>query len=253
MQTFQPALPPFSAIAAIFVFVYVLGIPVAMMVALWKNKKHLHDKDSPKHYVVHSALGGLYEQYEPRYWFFEIFLLLNKTLMCGGLVMAAPGTPLQVMAAVLIMLMHLLFVLKMSPYVAGTEDLTSFVSSLTLLLTTIGGFALKTNDPDNPAMQADIITMFLLTLAGASMIFNVGTMVFLDCGMLERIRGWKKIGGNVAVGQKEIVAGKSRKSPSKTKVNPESPAGAAGAGAGGDEEELNALRDWGNYNNQKPN
>lgn len=167
--------------------------------------------------------------------------------------MAAPGTPLQVMAAVLIMLMHLLFVLKMSPYVAGTEDLTSFVSSLTLLLTTIGGFALKTNDPDNPAMQADIITMFLLTLAGASMIFNVGTMVFLDCGMLERIRGWKKIGGNVAVGQKEIVAGKSRKSPSKTKVNPESPAGAAGAGAGGDEEELNALRDWGNYNNQKPN
>ena len=45
-----------------------------------------------KHHLIKNALGGMYSQYEPKYWWFEIFLLLNKTMMCGGLVMFKPGT-----------------------------------------------------------------------------------------------------------------------------------------------------------------
>ena len=51
-----------------------------------------------------------------------MFILFNKTLMCGGLVIAAPGTSLQVLLAVLIMLLHLLVVLKLSPYENDHED-----------------------------------------------------------------------------------------------------------------------------------
>ena len=63
---------------------------------------------------------------------FEIFLLMNKTMMCGGLVMAAPGTPLQVLIATLIMLCHLLVVLKLAPYESSGEDSSSFLSSITI-------------------------------------------------------------------------------------------------------------------------
>merc|ERR1711865_731053 len=129
----------------IFLCLYVLGIPLIMFLLLWRNKKHLHDEKSPKHHIIKNALGGMYTQYEPSYWWFEIFLLTNKTMMCGGLVMAAPGTPLQVLIATLIMMSHLLVVLKLSPYKSTGEDTSSFFSSLTLTLTTIGGIVLMTD------------------------------------------------------------------------------------------------------------
>ena len=99
----------------IFLCVYVLGIPLVMGLLLRWNRAHLHDTSSDKHALVSGSLGGMYDQYEPMYWWFEIFLLLNKTIMCGGLVMVSPGTSLQVLIATLIMLSHMLFVLKLAP------------------------------------------------------------------------------------------------------------------------------------------
>jgi len=54
----------FAIYAIISLCLYVIGIPVAIFAALWLNKKHLHDKTSPKYEIVHHALGGLYESYE---------------------------------------------------------------------------------------------------------------------------------------------------------------------------------------------
>jgi hypothetical protein len=75
----------YMLVGFIFLCLYVLGIPLIMFLLLWRNKKHLHDESSPKHHLIKQALGGMYTQYEPEYWWFEIFLLLNKTMMCGGL------------------------------------------------------------------------------------------------------------------------------------------------------------------------
>lgn len=116
----------YIVLGIIFLCLYVVGIPLVMFLLLWRNKKHLHDESSPKHHLIKNALGGMYTQYEPSFWWFEIFLLINKTMMCGGLVMAAPGTPLQVLIAMLIMLFHLLIVLKTSPYDSDGEDVSSF-------------------------------------------------------------------------------------------------------------------------------
>ena len=102
----------YMAVGFVFMAVYVVGIPLTIFILLWRNKKHLHDETSPRHHLIKSALGGMYTQYEPSYWWFEIFLLLNKTMMCGGLVMAAPGTPLQALIAGVTMLLHLLVVIR---------------------------------------------------------------------------------------------------------------------------------------------
>lgn len=48
----------------------VMGVPLAMFGVLWKNRLHLWDKKSPKHEAVLFELGGLYQQYEPKYWWF---------------------------------------------------------------------------------------------------------------------------------------------------------------------------------------
>ena len=69
-------------------------------------------------------------------------VLLNKTMMCGGLVVLAPGSPMQVLAAILIMLLHLLFVLKLAPYVKQSEDWSAFLSTLGLCLLSLGAYSM---------------------------------------------------------------------------------------------------------------
>ena len=117
---------------------------------------------------------------------FEVFILFNKTLMCGGLVIAAPGTSLQVLLAVLIMLLHLLVVLKLSPYENDHEDWTSFVSALTLLLTTLGAWALRTNDPDVPVFHNDVLAGLMIAISGFCLASQLFIVVFLDCGLWEQ-------------------------------------------------------------------
>jgi uncharacterized membrane protein len=125
---------------------------------------------------------------EPQYWWFEIFLLLNKTIMCGGLVMAAPGTPVQVLLAMLVMLSHMLVVLKIAPYDSFGEDLSSFLSSLTLTLTTLAGFALMTDHP-NPAEKTfndEVVANFLVVLAVLCISSQCIITILYDCGLKDR-------------------------------------------------------------------
>merc|ERR1711865_1340557 len=67
----------FMIIGVVFLCLYVLGIPLIMFLLLWRNKKHLHDEKSPKHRIIKNALGGMYTQYEPSYWWFEILLIMD--------------------------------------------------------------------------------------------------------------------------------------------------------------------------------
>jgi hypothetical protein len=185
----------FMIVGVVFLCIYVLGIPLIMFLLLWHNKKHLHDEKSPKHHIIKNALGGMYTQYEPSYWWFEIFLLMNKTMMCGGLVMAAPGTPLQVLIATLIMLSHLLVVLKLAPYESNGEDSSSFLSSLTLTLTTIGGIILMTDgndDGSNKTFNSDGVAYILITISVLCIASQIGITIFVDCGVWEKRCGKNK-------------------------------------------------------------
>ena len=65
-------------------------------------------------------------------------ILLNKTLMCGGLVVLAPGSPLQVLFAILIMQFHLLIVMKLAPYVKDSEDWSAFFFHVGFVFVVIG-------------------------------------------------------------------------------------------------------------------
>ena len=112
-------------------------------------------------------------------------------MMCGGLVLAAPGTPLQVLIATLIMLIHLLVILKMSPFESDGEDMSSFVSSLALTLTTIGGIVLMMDhpDPDQKAFGSDTLAYILVAISLLCLVSQIGITVFIDCGLLEHLGG----------------------------------------------------------------
>merc|ERR1711865_340036 len=166
-----------------------------MFVLMFRNRKILHDETSSKHRAMKNALGGLYIQYEPEYWWFELAILLNKTMMCGGLVVLNPGSPTQVVCAILIMLFHLLLVLKTAPYVSDSEDWTAFASSLGLTLTYVGALLkmLKDRQRDeydvNELNYADT-AMNCLPIACVAIVVLI--MIFVDCSVWKYMRGKKR-------------------------------------------------------------
>ena len=185
----------YMIVGSIFFCLYILGIPLVMFLLLQRNKKALYDVSHPEHHLVQKALGAMYIQYEPAYWWFEIFLLLNKTMMCGGLVMAAPGTPLQVLISMLIMMSHLLVVLKLSPYKSTGEDTSSFLSSLTLTLTTIGGIVLIMDgggDVSKKTFNSEAVAYILIAISVLCIASQIGITIFVDCGVWERLCGKKQ-------------------------------------------------------------
>lgn len=58
----------YSGLAFGFLMLYILGLPFGLFMLLWKNRKHLNDTNSDVHESVKESYGGLYEQYEPQYW-----------------------------------------------------------------------------------------------------------------------------------------------------------------------------------------
>ena len=108
-------------------------------------------------------------------------VLLNKTMMCGGLVVLAPGSPLQVLFANLIMLLHLLFVLKLAPYVKDSEDWSAFLSTLGLCLLSLGALAMMLEVDDDEMKIIGVVTTVLPLLCICSVIF---IMVFMELCIL---------------------------------------------------------------------
>ena len=164
---FEGAHASHLGVVACGIIVYIVGIPAGILCALWKNRRHLHDPSDPKHKTVLFTLGGLYSQYEPRFWWFELATLMTKMLMTGALVIAAPGSPVQLLLATLVMMGFMLLVLKTSPFVADGEDVMSFVSTLALVLTTQGGLLLimdRNAVPEARTFNNDAIGLGLVVL-----------------------------------------------------------------------------------------
>ena len=118
-------------------------------------------------------------------------ILLNKTMMCGGLVILSPGSPNQVVCAILIMMFHMLLVLKTAPYINDSEDWSSFSSSLGLTLTYVGALVqmlqARQREEFNPKeLSYAGIAMDALPVMCVSIVVVI--MIFVDCGLWNFLR-----------------------------------------------------------------
>ena len=71
--------------AGAFLGLYIIGIPVVMFLMLWRNRKHLHmkkgeEEPTKEHLAIKAKLGGLYLQYEPKYW--VSFFSCGEVVVC---------------------------------------------------------------------------------------------------------------------------------------------------------------------------
>jgi hypothetical protein len=105
--------------------------------------------------------------------------------MTGALSIVAPGSPLQMVLAILTSLTFVLLVLKLAPFESNMDDHVSFVSSLALVLATFGGLLLVM-DTERKFFHPDTIGTVIIVMTCGVLVFQLGNIVIIkakvSCG-----------------------------------------------------------------------
>ena len=128
-------------------------------------------------------------------------VIVEKMIMTGAMCVIAQGSSVQLLIAILVMLFYMLLVLKTAPYEADSEDWTAFIACVALTLTTIGGFALITDDPTTRTYESTVLTIVLIGINVICFVLEIILVVVFDCGVYERCAG----GGGGAGGEKKAA------------------------------------------------
>ena len=101
-----------SIVMVVCGLIYVVGIPMGSVLFLFCNKKLLsideenalpilQQEEASRFAVIY---GSLYDAYEPKYWWFEAVIMLQKAVLTGGLVLVAPGSSVQILVGLVLVL-----------------------------------------------------------------------------------------------------------------------------------------------------
>jgi hypothetical protein len=85
----------------------------------------------------------LYENYQPKYWWFEVCETLRKLSLTGFLVFLAPGTGLQICIAMVITIFSLVVYVSLKPFQDPYANKLAQTAQLQLLFTIICALAIK--------------------------------------------------------------------------------------------------------------
>ena len=178
---FEGAHADYTSFAVGSILLFLVGIPFTTFVLLYKNRKKLHLPS------VEAEYGDLYKPYEKHWYFWECILMVQKCLLTGAMCAIMPGSPIQLLIALLIVLGYLLIVLKASPYKGILEDTLAFVTSLCLSLSLILGFAIITDTSDAKVFNMTTMGMVLIAI-------NVLPFFFLMYALLKIVRKGSDVG-----------------------------------------------------------
>ena len=176
--------------------VWVLGIPLWILISLYRNKKHLFDRKSDKHEEIVNEYGTLYLQYEPKYWYWEIIVIFKKMVLTGVMVIVASGSSLQLVIALVVVLINLLLVLKVAPFADYTDDWLSFLTSFQMLLTLLGGLLLFTDNPSNPSYDSANMGLGLMVINSFAFVALFVSILMLTPCCRKKINKLGGDGGN---------------------------------------------------------
>ena len=145
--------------------VYVIGIPLGSVLILYMNKCLLfpaEDADeelSTKSATFAEIYGALYLAYEPKYWYFEGIVMIQKALLTGGLVLVAPGSSAQILVGLVVALAFYTILLRTQPYEGDTEDNLQNIATASTVMTLLIGFALKLSSNSDHSEEYESLLM----------------------------------------------------------------------------------------------
>jgi hypothetical protein len=123
----------FLLYSLIMMCIYPIGIPVAFQQIMKHKVKGRED-----YYEIQRTFGFLYADFKRHAWWWGVFNLMRKLLLSGVLIFFKPGSPAQLMIAMVIGLCCLLLFTKIYPYVDSMNNMLDLFAQFCVFLTLFG-------------------------------------------------------------------------------------------------------------------
>jgi hypothetical protein len=116
---------------------------------LFSRDHQLWDDDDFRALVQYRAKYRLlFQYYKWNRWYFEFIELFRKIIMCGALVLFAPGSTSQVATGVIVCLAYYVCVVNLSPMNSVVDNALNQVASIQIVVTLMAGMLLKASQND---------------------------------------------------------------------------------------------------------
>ena len=134
------------------------------------------------------------------------------------MVIFANGSSIQIVVALLVVAFNMLLVLKLAPFVDSADDWLSFLTSLQLVLTLLGGLLIKMDDPNAPTYEQDSMGMLMVVVNALGFVALFCSIVSLHPAIRNKIntmRATEKHGGTKVAPRQE----ESNTEPESNEIN----------------------------------
>ena len=152
--------------APIMLIIYPLGITLMYCVILYRHRytidpgqeelekmlggeeegmqEAIRIRDEGPHSHKHSKFAFLYEAYEPKCWWFEIFETVRRLVLTAGMVVLVPGSPLQIAISMILCLISMRVYAMYSPFISARDDVLAEIMQWQIFFTMFAALLMKT-------------------------------------------------------------------------------------------------------------
>jgi hypothetical protein len=209
-----PGRPGYVFYAVLMTLIYPIGIPALYAVLLWKQRQLicpekrewqkvcgvkvypplplsvadddvllaareaiLRDKSDDTHALLRST-QFLFKEYEPRFWWFEVFECARRLMLTGGTVFFLEGSATQVAAGMLVALISIQVYARTQPYIRDQDDVLAMCAQWGIYFTLFIGLLLKAKVPSDDGYDGALggLLIFVNTMV---IVIAIGTFLYL--------------------------------------------------------------------------
>ena len=156
----------FSLFSSIHLFSYPVGIPLALFLVMWKNRKDLYSN-----IYLRISLGFTFEAYRKHLWWLEIVDMMHKLILTSLLRFLVPVMALRV--GIFVAACYLVLVLVISPFVRKSDDRLHQLMQVEIVMLIFAAYLSQTVYFEGLDENVDIILSILL-IAVFCLAFLVG-------------------------------------------------------------------------------
>lgn len=132
----------FEKYAMGMMIIYPFGIPYLYAKLLFKRQKEIQaDNRASNKSLIKSSF--LWEMYEPRVWWFEIFECGRRLAMGGLLVFVRPGSTSQIVLTMVLAMGSVVIFTHVRPYVAERDDDLAVACQISVFITIFGALLVR--------------------------------------------------------------------------------------------------------------
>ncbi|GMI07273.1 hypothetical protein TrVE_jg10655 [Triparma verrucosa] len=122
-------------------------------------------RDDGPHSKNHKKYAFLYEAYEPKCWWFEIFECFRRLGLTAGLIMLRPGTAIQIATSMVLCLLSMRVYAYAQPYISDRDDILAEIMQWQIFFTMFGSLLMKVDLSEEGAGKDVFGTLLLFVNA----------------------------------------------------------------------------------------